>query len=270
MKRGKSQQWREVLARLQALAKEAIEGEGKLRFGSNFVTASEIAEQFYCEKMVELFHLHGKTETEEMKKGRSAHEELLRGMSRVKPEDLWKKVFEEQTHGAVPMLIGKYKGCIIVGQPDYVFFSSGVPRFLIEHKFSRRPAVFHNYHVQARVYGYLLHDMGLDTRGLWYIIAVGSLEACKNLRKLHQKLCELAFQVTCRPPTSPPPEREEAIRLPIREVNAVMYPFSLESAVEELEWAVGFWRGRREAVPTRNPQKCKACEFKDRCSESLV
>jgi hypothetical protein len=28
-----------------------------------------MAEQFYCEKMVELSHLHGKTETEEMKRG---------------------------------------------------------------------------------------------------------------------------------------------------------------------------------------------------------
>jgi hypothetical protein len=44
-----------------------------------------MAEQFYCEKMVELSHLHGKTETEEMK-SEECDEGLLEGMLRVKPE----------------------------------------------------------------------------------------------------------------------------------------------------------------------------------------
>ncbi len=40
------------------------EEEGELRFNSPFVKASDIAGRYFCEKKVEMEHLHGEIETE--------------------------------------------------------------------------------------------------------------------------------------------------------------------------------------------------------------
>jgi hypothetical protein len=39
--------------------------EGDLRFNRSFIPASDIAEQYFCEKKVEMNYLHGDVETEE-------------------------------------------------------------------------------------------------------------------------------------------------------------------------------------------------------------
>ena len=47
--------------------------EGDLRFKSKFLTVSEIANQYYCEKQVEMRRIHGEEETIEMQLGKEAH-----------------------------------------------------------------------------------------------------------------------------------------------------------------------------------------------------
>ena len=34
----------------------------------------------------------------------------------------------------------------------------------------------------------------------------------------------------------------------------------------DLNWALEYWMGKREAKPTNNHQKCKKCEYFDKCS----
>jgi hypothetical protein len=58
--------WREQLESLDALFKEFKhnrEKAGRLRFGRSVMAASDIAEQFYCEKKLEMKYFHGKVET---------------------------------------------------------------------------------------------------------------------------------------------------------------------------------------------------------------
>lgn len=249
------------LARFNSLVKEAANSEGKLRFESKFLIASEIAGQFYCEKNVELSRIYGRVETEEMRRGRNAHTQLLTDMARVKREELWRNLFEKPRIGAVMLLMGKYKDCIIAGQPDYVFFSRGIPLFLLEHKFSKKLGIFPNYHVQAAVYCYLLHDLGFDTRMLRYVIVVGPPEMRdSDLRKFDSKIFQHII---------PRLKEKNPVKIPVQGVQAMMYPFSLKDAVEKLEWATGFWTGKRDAVPTKKSAKCAACKYKEKCTACL-
>jgi len=45
--------------------------------------------------------------------------------------------------------------------------------------------------------------------------------------------------------------------------------FRINRARKELEWALDFWRKKREAIPTKKAGKCATCEFKKLCPASL-
>jgi hypothetical protein len=54
--------WKAQLESFDSLLKglkQNREQAGKLRFGRSVIVASDIAEQFYCEKKVEMEYLHG-------------------------------------------------------------------------------------------------------------------------------------------------------------------------------------------------------------------
>lgn len=45
-------------------------------------------------------------------------------------------------------------------------------------------------------------------------------------------------------------------------------PFDLREARKNAAWALGFWKGEREAIPTTRPDKCRVCEFRELCPAS--
>jgi len=49
--------------------------------------------------------------------------------------------------------------------------------------------------------------------------------------------------------------------------NARIYlnKFNQTEAEKDLDWAIEFWKKQREAIPTRNPNKCRSCEYKMEC-----
>jgi len=243
-----------------SLLEEAKESKKRLRFGLHFVNASEIAEQFYCEKKVELKYTYGKIQTQEMEKGDEKHELTLSGMIPVKREDLWRDIFQKPTVGASMLLLGKYRECVIAGRPDYILFRRRKPTLLIEYKFSRKPKIFPSYHVQALVYGYLLHDLGFETSELRYAISVAPHDLNREkIESLNQTICMLSI---------PELYKKEPVDLDIPGLVVWMYPFSLESAIEKLEWAIPFWEERRNAKPTRKAEKCGACGYREKCTKA--
>ena len=62
---------------LEELTNEREKSEGKLRFCRPFIIASDVAQQYFCEKKVEMQYLHGDVETAEKTVGTEAHEKLL-------------------------------------------------------------------------------------------------------------------------------------------------------------------------------------------------
>ena len=54
--------------------------------------------------------------------------------------------------------------------------------------------------------------------------------------------------------------------------NARIYitKFDQVEANRELDWAVVFWKKKRDAIPTKNPNKCKSCVYNMDCDQSLA
>lgn len=72
------------------------EQKAKLRFECSFVIASDIAQQFFCEKKVEMEYLHGEVETEAKTIGTEAHEKLTEGSVKVDREQLWHDIYGDK------------------------------------------------------------------------------------------------------------------------------------------------------------------------------
>ena len=240
---------------LLELAKGTSRGkEAGLRFNCSFVKASDIAEQYFCEKKLEMQHLHGKVETEEKSLGTEAHKKLLEGTIKIKRKRLWQKIFGKNPVFAHEMfLLGKYKGMVLAGIPDCVLFVDGFPVVVFEYKFSKSGRIFNTYQVQARTYGILLRCIGFDVGRLFCAIVVAE-PRIKDDRELKARVVDA---VTRNGP-------KEAV-LAINGARVYFNRFDGIKAEQDLDWALGFWKRQREAIPTRNPNKCASCEFSAKC-----
>lgn len=229
-------------------------GERELMFDRPVVIAADIAEQFYCEKKVELSYLYGKVETEAMLQGTEGHEKLVEGSTEVAREELFRQIFENKSIFVLEMLLlGKYGNVVLCGKPDSVFFSRSIPLLISEYKFSRRPITYPSYHVQARTYGLLLEKIGFDTTKLFYAIVVADPSA-----RLDQALKErvtLAIKEY---------GLKEAI-ISLGNAKVYLHKYERASAEKNIDWALEFWLKKRSAIATSNFGKCRSCEYFTRC-----
>jgi hypothetical protein len=248
-------QWKRHLLEYQSFLKElAREGEAQLRFGRKTVVASDVAEQFYCEKKVEMQYLHGEIETEAKNIGTEAHNKLLEDTIAVKQEQLWKKIYGAKTVLARECIFfAKVGKVVLAGKPDLILFRNGLPLVVIEHKFSKKLIGYETYHVQARMYGLLLSSIGFDTKSLLYAIVVADPDARfdNNLKKnVLQAIDKNGL-------------KEGTLKLDNARVFLCKY--NGNEAQSNLDWAVKFWKLEREALATRNLNKCKTCEYFEKC-----
>lgn len=250
--------WEQQLEGYDSLLKQLFQriknGEGGLRFGTPFVKASDIAEQYFCEKKVEMEHHHGKIETERKILGTEAHEKLLEGTIKIKRKNLWKKIYAKTPVLAREMLLlAEYKGIILAGVPDSVLFMYGFPLRIFEYKFSRSGRPFRDHHVQARTYGILLRQMGFDTNRLFYAIVMAN-PMTENAKELKERVMDAVIK------NGP----KEAV-LTTKNARIYINKFNHTEAEQDLDWALEFWKKQREAIPTRNPNKCRSCEYEADC-----
>jgi CRISPR/Cas system-associated exonuclease Cas4 (RecB family) len=239
---------------LRELRRKRQEGEGNLRFDRSAISVSDIAEQYYCEKKLEMEYLHGEIETEAKTIGSEAHEKLIEKAVEIKRAALWKKIYGKEPVLAVEMFIlGKYQDVFIAGQPDAVMFYKGRPVVIFEFKFSKSGIAYPSHHVQAKTYGLILEDMGFDTSRLFYAIVVAD-PATRGNPGLQTKAIDAIFKKGF----------EESI-LSIDDAIIHFCKFHSSEAQEDLQWAIEFWKQNREATPTTNPNKCARCEYQTQC-----
>ena len=234
--------------------KQNREQGGRLRFCRSVIVASDIAEQFYCEKKIEMEYLHGEVETEAKNIGTEAHEKLTEDSVKVKRAELWQKIYGAKPIFALEMfLLAKYSDVLLAGKPDSVLFARGFPLVVFEYKFSRSGIAYPSYHVQAQTYGVLLGNMGFDTSRLFYAIVVADPKT-KGSRELRQNVTRI---VTMNGP-------REAVHS-INDAKIYFCKFNRVSAEKNLTWAFEFWSKNREAEPTSNQNKCAKCEYRAHC-----
>jgi hypothetical protein len=254
--------WQRQLARFDSLAKEIVEkqkkGENNLRFDRSFILASDIAQQYFCEKKVEMQYLYGEVETEEKSIGTEGHEKLLEDSVKIERQELWKKIYGKKLTLALEMLLlAKYKDVVLVGRPDSVLFQNGYPIIVFEYKFSKSGTAYRTHHVQARTYGILLNNMGFDTSRLFYAVVIADPRA-RHDKELKRKVIDAVIK------NGP----KEAI-LDIENAAVHLHKFNQTEAEKDLDWATEFWKKTREAIMTSNPNKCMKCEHKVECSKSV-
>jgi CRISPR/Cas system-associated exonuclease Cas4 (RecB family) len=239
---------------LKELRRKREERDGRLRFDRSAVSVSDIAEQYYCEKKLELEYLLGEIETEAKTMGTEAHEKLIEDAVEIKREALWKKIYGEEPVLAVEMFIlGKYEDVFLAGKPDAVMFYKGRPIVIFEFKFSKSGIAYPSHHVQAHTYGLILENMGFDTSRLFYAIVVADPKT-RGDPKLQRKAIDAIFKRGF----------EESI-LSTDDTIIHLCKYHPSEAQESLQWAIQFWKQKRAATPTTNPNKCAKCEYQTQC-----
>jgi len=227
---------------------------GSLRFNQLYVRASEIAEQYYCERKVEMSHLHGRVETETKRQGSEGHEFLQAESVEIDRTKLLEKIFSGEPIIVHELpLLAEYRGVVLAGQPEAIIFREGLPVALFEYKFSNSPIPYPSYHAQARVYGKILDGAGFDTSDLIYVIAVAPRES-RGDKRLFRK------------DRGSEPERlpgEETLE--VEGAHIYIKEYSQPAAERDIDWALDYWRGSREPASVDNPAKCRSCEYREKC-----
>jgi CRISPR/Cas system-associated exonuclease Cas4 (RecB family) len=239
---------------LQELHRRRQEQDGGLRFGRSVIIVSDIAEQYYCEKKVEMQYLHGEVETEEKTIGTQAHEKLEEDAVKIERTEMWKEIYGKKPVFAVEMFIlAKYNDAILGGKPDAVLFQSGLPLILFEFKFSKSRIAYSTHHIQAQTYGVVLENMGFDTRHLFYAIVTADPKTRGN-KKFRKEAVDAVIQ------NGP----KEAI-LQMKNATIHFHKFNRSAVENNLSWAIDYWKQNREATPTNNTNKCTRCEYQTQC-----
>jgi CRISPR/Cas system-associated exonuclease Cas4 (RecB family) len=240
-----------------SLFKQLSESEG------SSLAPSKIAGQFYCEKKVNLSHEHGEIETPAKTRGSETHKKAAEDSEEISDDDFWEAVESGERQIIVESpFVGEAAEFLIAGIPDAILFEDQNPQLIFERKTTSRPDyLYKNQRIQAWLYGFILDSLGFNSANLK--IAILSHEQSLNAEtgKELQQLVMANYQgwelgeheLTASP---------KAI-LHLSEFSKVEY-------LEDLNWALGYWRNEREPIPTEKAAKCRACEYNDVCPDSLV
>ncbi|MBM3291790.1 hypothetical protein FJY84_03840 [Candidatus Bathyarchaeota archaeon] len=230
-----------------------------LRFDKQILFVNEIAGQYFCEKKLEMQHIHGRVETDLKTMGAEAHEMLIDDSEKVSQEELFLEIQKKKQVIAYEMkLLGEYRNITLFGRPDCVFFDKGIPKTVLEFKFSNYKKPFNDFHIQVGAYCLLLGKMGFKINELYYGIVMVN-PSVKDKKNLINSILDYTSKNNFIDPI-------------VDFGNARMYfcKYNSESILNELNWAIDYWTRQREAIPTTNQKKCMSCEYNKKCENSLI
>lgn len=222
---------------------------------------SKIANQFYCEKKVDLVREHGDVETPAKTRGSETHEKAAEDSEEISDDEFWEALERGERQIIVESpFVGEASDFLVAGIPDAVLFDNQKPQLIFERKTTSRPDyLYKNQRIQAWLYGFILDSLGFETDEL--VIAILSHEQSLDpeVGKELQQLVIASYdgwdygdhELTDSP---------KAI-LHLSEFSKVEY-------LEDLDWALGYWRNDREPIPTTKAAKCRACEYSNVCPDS--
>ncbi|MDG6987710.1 MAG: PD-(D/E)XK nuclease family protein [Nitrososphaerota archaeon] len=231
------------------------------RFDQSFVAVSSIAQQYYCEAKVEQSYVHGDIPSEAKEAGTNLHEEVL-AMEKVELKDLVERVEKAPLLTASFGVHGRILDIDVAGMPDAVVFEKSVPKWVIELKTTKGDPtkLWDDQLVQVRVYGLLMEKMGFDCSRMQLALVRWRQEDIKRPQKE-----EMLSRITRSLMNGETKELEAKFGM-----RFFVFPHDAAEAERAVAWAQGYWLGRRGAVPSSSPGKCKICEYSAICPYSLV
>ncbi|NHJ32557.1 MAG: hypothetical protein FK732_06825 [Asgard group archaeon] len=254
--------WQKICKNIMTLQKELKRNKASsLRFNVRYLGVHEIADQFFCEKQVEIIREQGELEAERRKMGKVAHKALATGMKHGKIDVVLKEIFAGQPLNVNDMLLVAKKSDIpIIGKPDSVFFVNSNPQWLFEYKFSKLRIPPDSSHVQARIYSWLLKQLGFDTSKLKIAIV---------LSKVKPKQPELWRNLVLHEVMKAGRLKEKTVVRIDDDTRAFLRIPNIEKAEKELDFALGYWKAERNVIPTKNKAKCAKCGYANLCECKL-
>ncbi len=252
--------WRENLSSAKSLLEKK-----EFRHGTRAIPASSIGTQFFCEMKVEQDLVHGEIETEEKAEGDALHEELL-AMKPTTQKNLLDDIAKRKLLVASFPLAAEAEGLVLVGIPDAVVFQRAKPTHVIELKTTRGDAsiLYDGQRAQAVIYGLLLDQVGFDCSSLSLVVVKFRRQTVLSEEQKGEFLNALTAALVSG--------KDLGSVVPKAEGQVVPHSFAYrkDEAISILDRTQGYWLGERHAQPTANPNKCRACEFRQLCPASLI
>ena len=257
-------EWEEKYSTQETYLEEIKNNKASLRFGKNYIKNSEISGQVFCERQVELKYIQGEVETEQLIVGGESHEEVAKDSEKLSPREGWEKIFTSPYFWVSESLFfTRYKDVHFVFKPDSVLFEKGVPKLLIEYKFSkyynREP--FRSQEVQLLSEGLFLNELGFNTDSLLYAVIIAPLKIEKKIRLLIEIPGYVYKKIKNNKRGFPTSFND----IEGKNISAYVYQFELDKAKQNVDWALGYWREERDAELTKNINKCKTCSYISGC-----
>ena len=260
----KMEDWRSNLRNLTDFIRECGRTR-RYRFDQSFVSISSIAEQYYCEAKVDIEYRLGEVSTEVKEEGRRIHEKTLR-MRPTTVEELVKSIEKEPVLTCSFPVYAEVGGLVIVGVPDAIIFKNSRPRWLLELKTTSGSVgrIWRDEIVQAGAYAYALDYMGFDCRDLQLaIVKIKRLEESAELYKI-------LFGIVQRFLLGENLKKLKSLEDKIKVLKVHIQAYNKSKVLEDLNWAKDYWLMKRDPIPTRKANKCKACIYKKACKYSLA
>ena len=252
--------WKEKLASIPSLLEKK-----EFRHGARAVSASSIGTQYFCEMKLDQSYIHGEVETEEKSEGDVLHEELL-AMEPTTQKTLLGDIEKRRLVVASFPLAAEAEGMILIGVPDAVIFQKGKPTHVVELKTTRGDAsiLYDGQRAQATIYGLLLDQVGFDCTDLNLVVVKFSRQTMITEQQKSQFLNALTGALISKKSLSTLASKADGNVVPHT------FPYRKDEALGILNLTRGYWLNQREARPTTNPNKCRACEFRSICPSSLA
>jgi len=221
---------------------------------------SSIAEQWYCEKALDLQYQHPNVgfKLPGLDIGTVGHELIAQEAEPITKEELKEYIKDGRAlrlHET--MFEGLYGNILIRGIPDYIEIKDGKANFLVEFKFSKKKRIFKNHRIQLDTYGYLLYKNKIDIKNLFCGIAIFPLNELNQDEAINEVIKKMKRWLSTL-------RNKRLDKLFFNEPGSFggyLYPFSLSEAKSNLKWAMEYWLKKREPVPTKKANKCKTCLY---------
>lgn len=227
------------------------------------VAPSKVGGQFYCEKKVGLEQEYGEVETPEKTRGSETHEKAAEDAVEVEIDEIWDAIERGDRQVILESpFVGEAADFVVVGIPDAIIFDDRKPRLIFGRKTTSIPdRLFGNQRIQIWLYGYMLQSLGFDTGELKLAILTHEQELDAEAGKRLQDMLLNGVG-----------DLEEGRTRLLNDPDAFVYLFDYDPVdhLEDLRWALEYWREEREPEPTENAAKCRSCPYSDVCEDSLV
>ncbi|HXG67814.1 MAG TPA: PD-(D/E)XK nuclease family protein [Blastocatellia bacterium] len=261
------------------------------RYPHSLLGISHIAEQAYCEQMVDLWLQNPGSLTsvpaiyeerlEEVPEARRQVDlagggtQFHESVSSAAAPASWDEIKEMLRSGhSLTMLEsrlqGSYDSLALVGRPDAVCFDGWKARCILEYKVTESSRLYLNHRVQLLTYGYLLEQESFDVNDLILVCVfvprrnkdwIGSLterQAGKFLTTIRSEAEALLSKgISADLDWYHPGIR---IRRGV-EVKLRVIRYSRQEASRYLRLFADYWLGRRGPKPTTTKRKCQICLY---------